>query len=290
MQIENVYVPIEISDLREVLPPNEKIIYSTICLVSFKHKVGGGATRSKTFKVKYETHVLITPRGFAFFRRSWEVKWGKLKLFSGEPEYNSLLDVSLVLNNGFKFQGFLFKFIYQPNFESEETFKERSKKFKMILFPYLLETTQTFIAYVLDNKEKEIKDDSPLWKINSNFFKNGFIDLNFDQIQDGEVLRKKFDIVNDKLTDKKLFLNTAIEIKHILKEIHGVAYAFYDWKTRDRIFDCFLYLRGLGWRGSIFSDKYIKYLKKELIRWQKLFDQEKKLKAKLAQKQMKKKK
>lgn len=53
-----------------------------------------------------------------------------------------------------------------------------------------------------------------------------------------------------------------------------------------------LSLRGLpfGSKVTIFSKKYIIYLKKELIRWQKLFEREKKISAKAAQRQMKKKK
>lgn len=235
IQMENNYVPIEISDLREVLPPNEQIIYSTTCSVTFYHSFYG--TRAKKLRIKHETHVLITPRGFAYFSQNYIVKaFRKVEFFDVKPIYNSLLDVASVQEGGFKFGQIEFAFIYQPNYESKETFKERSKKFKMLLFPYLLETTQTFLTYVLDNKDKEVKDDSPLWKINSNFFKNKFIDFNYDQIPDGEILRKNFDILEDELTSKKLYQTTVFQILDILREIYRVSYVTYDYVYKNKKF------------------------------------------------------
>jgi len=283
-KMKDIYVPIEISDLSKLLPPGERVIYSTICSISYSventtKEVYGTVKRS--FVPEFKSHVLITTKGLAYHFRPSVILGKEIMLLEREPRYNTLLNVYYIKGKRFRVsdigQKYLtFDLITQANIESIKTYNERIKKFKMTLIPHILNTTQLFLTYVLDNKDKQEKDDSPLWKINKNFFKYNFIDLNYDQIPNGEDLERMFEIINDKKVKKKLFNDISWKIKKILQKVHKVAYVDYERILKRRQIKTFLMLYGRNF--SIFnnSNSTIKYLQKDLLRWNKRLDKEKK--------------
>jgi hypothetical protein len=72
--LSNIFVPIEISNLSEIIPEGENILYSTI----YKVKVINATVGTMG---KWKTHVLIKKSGFASFSRLefYKSKSGKLK-------------------------------------------------------------------------------------------------------------------------------------------------------------------------------------------------------------------
>jgi len=166
--MEGIYVPIDFSDLKEILPPNEEIIYSTLCTIRFSYWIYKG--RAFKRRAKYNSHVLITEKGIAYYCRI--VKSNKLSR-DRLPRYNTLLNMFKVKGENFKvFQATTcdFRLIQHPTYESEATFNERIKEFRMKLTPYLIDTAKTLISYILENRYEEIKKDSPLWRIDNDFF------------------------------------------------------------------------------------------------------------------------
>lgn len=71
--MSNIHVPIDTSNLSEIIPEGEDILYSTMCKVN---AVGYNADS------KWESHVLVSKSGFASFTRlkPYETK-------SGSPRY-----------------------------------------------------------------------------------------------------------------------------------------------------------------------------------------------------------
>lgn len=55
--MSNLYVPIDYSNVSEVVPDGDDILYSTLCKI-YRSQVGGGT-------VKWNSHVLITQSGCA---------------------------------------------------------------------------------------------------------------------------------------------------------------------------------------------------------------------------------
>jgi hypothetical protein len=53
--MSNIYVPIDSTNLKEEIPPEEDILYSTMCKVMERYQVG-----TRTQKDKYKSHILIT--------------------------------------------------------------------------------------------------------------------------------------------------------------------------------------------------------------------------------------
>jgi hypothetical protein len=64
--MSNIYIPIDHTNVKEVIPPGENIIYSTLC--SAVERGGVGPTR---YKKKYKSHILVTDKGIAFTIPKW---------------------------------------------------------------------------------------------------------------------------------------------------------------------------------------------------------------------------
>ena len=136
-----IYVPIEYSEAINVVPPGDEILYSTMCRMSY-FAPSGSITR-------WLSHVLLTEGGVALTnakdKGSFELKylpWTKvgyigtkfLSIHLGDT-YPSTMDHHIVNC----------KFIRDPNFETEEMFRERKARFPTIFLPLLIQKKEEFL-------------------------------------------------------------------------------------------------------------------------------------------------
>ena len=123
----DIYVPIDYSNLRAVIPPGEDIIYSTLCLAKIKSSRGIGYVEYTT--TKWKTHVLMTPKGFAYIdgRNSFAY-------------YDDWYNVWAITKRRIMYQkgGGLY-FIVKPDvsYETYAAFRERLKNFVPTIRPIL---------------------------------------------------------------------------------------------------------------------------------------------------------
>ena len=136
-----IYVPIEYSEVINIVPPGEEILYSTMCKMTYLSPSGSIS--------RWISHVLLTEGGLACTnakdKGSFELKyipWTKVVFISGKAftidlgdKYPSTMDhhmVTCVL-------------LRNPNFETEETFRERKTRFPTIFVPLLIQKKEEFL-------------------------------------------------------------------------------------------------------------------------------------------------
>ncbi|MBA7553308.1 hypothetical protein ES705_45898 [subsurface metagenome] len=263
--MEEIFVPKDFSDLRKFLPPNEEVVYSTLCTIRFSYMGISAFNRRVKKRVKYNSHVLITPRGLAYFCRPIDISVKSSELTDLEPRYNTLLNVSDVEGKKFKVfhtdysleeTTYDFELIQHPNFESNAKFDDRIKKFKMILHSYMTNTAKTFLTYIIENKDQDGKDNFPLWKISKDFFASNRFTLDYDQTTIGE----EIELVISKIQSKRIKKREALQvIKELLDKVQKVAYVKYRIKRGE--LQSFICLKRL-YNYSIFDELYLKYLRK----------------------------
>jgi len=118
----DIYVPIDYSDLKSVIPPGEDIIYSTLSQVNI---------RKFSAHEKWNSHVLLTKNHFAYTE--------PIKRKSPQSNILPLYELWLFAPNTiFITKLFAFRFVRDTN-ETKENFKIRSKEFGLKFLPYLLE-------------------------------------------------------------------------------------------------------------------------------------------------------
>lgn len=243
--MENIYVPLDFSNLRDFIPPDEKIIYSSLCIIKFKYRYFVHydplalsssfpvlRDKSKVEKIAYNSHLLITTRGFAYFCQPLTVIKKKPIRLPQIPTYNTLLNINNISNikiralhsDTFISIPYNFKLKRHPNYESEKTFRHRLKEFKLLIYPYYLESLESMLNYIQENRDKEQKDDPPLWQLDENFlianedkeWSNKLLEYINDLIKKG-VKRKKINILEflTQLQGKSqiAYINKAIDIK-----------------------------------------------------------------------------
>lgn len=138
--MSNLYVPIDYSQLSEVIPEGEDILYSTLGFAQLISAMGG--------KIKWNTHILITKSGFAAFSRveKYLTKKGKEKynIIKKKKTIATFYPWHELKGSGLKTTPFTKKkvivvlskvnFIHyeakiDKNFESSNSFNQRSKEF-----------------------------------------------------------------------------------------------------------------------------------------------------------------
>ncbi len=158
--MSNIYVPIDYTNLKDFIPPEEEILYSTICKVVEKYEKGPGTTRTK--KVRYTSHALITNKKIYYLRNKSSLA-GKIvrKLFTdGEgksPDLQYIPLNSMVIKSDNRLHyvltlGIDFTLVIQMEYESQEAFNERKEKFGAFMLPLLIKAGKEHL------KEKEGKD------------------------------------------------------------------------------------------------------------------------------------
>ncbi|MFX0023872.1 MAG: hypothetical protein ACFE9S_16215 [Candidatus Hermodarchaeota archaeon] len=130
--MEEFSVPIDYSNLKDCLPPNEEIVYSTFCNISYSIKYISdikkthGTPKMKTYmppirtvrtkrKFSYKSHLLITTKGLAYSYQPIQrvidhthvLSLGEVLQIEGlqpypiRPSYNTLLNTKSFVEGGF---------------------------------------------------------------------------------------------------------------------------------------------------------------------------------------------
>jgi hypothetical protein len=149
--MSNIYVPIDYTDAKKVIPEGEDIIYSTLCKVNYTVRSGN---QSKTYF--FDSHVLFTEEGFAYtipqksdeilllyrpLNQIYKLRKNAWQLKVGIGEKRSLM----YIYGKEKFIYYNFKCKRAKEFESKEKFKERSSKFEEKLMPLILKSKRDFL-------------------------------------------------------------------------------------------------------------------------------------------------
>lgn len=132
--MSNIYVPIDYSDVKNVIPQGEDIIYSTLCKATIDKSFGPIIN-----KTKWLSHVLMTEKGIAFSVPQ--------KKKPTEFVYVPWYEIYHTWNDGIFLRNLTEMLIVtrDPNFESKEKFKERRLKACIIFLPLLIKEKEKFL-------------------------------------------------------------------------------------------------------------------------------------------------
>lgn len=165
--------PINYSELIKFTPPDEKILYST--LLSAGTAISQGERVVRTWTLSFLTHVLITPLGISYFCKPYNGNTFSDPYEDPLPTYNSLLNILSITKRGFMLchidpiarAGYPYQFeMVQGSDETKEQYKARLDEFKLILLENIKNAADHMLNYIEENKDKEEKNYSPLWKLN----------------------------------------------------------------------------------------------------------------------------
>jgi hypothetical protein len=135
----DIYFPIDSSVAKNVIPPGEEIIYSTLCKI-----VHSGLPGSGTPTRKWDSHVLLTPKGLVYSmpgNRALYNDWFEVKRITGK--YIEL------------FLGFRMGLKREPNFETKDGFKKRSKEFSRKIKPIMQGRKDEWVTRFPKKKERK---------------------------------------------------------------------------------------------------------------------------------------
>lgn len=142
-----IYIPIDFSNVKDIIPPEEEIIYSTLCkIIEIKPAlrpsvVGRGPIPGFIMihrKIKnriWRSHVIITKKGVAFYEPPNRLIYAsrhKIRVRNGFQDM-------VIYNNIDKNIFYRFKLIREPTYETQEAFIERRSRFYKTLKPFIKE-------------------------------------------------------------------------------------------------------------------------------------------------------
>jgi len=140
IEIAQIYVPIDSSALKDILPPGEDIIYSAL----FKAKMIDPYKQNRV--IRWKSHVLFTNNYVAFQTLdNYSKKKPLLNQHAPWGEINYLTSVGK-LGVGFQiFRRFEYFLTRDEQYETKEKFKERSNKFVETFRPHLIEKKKEYL-------------------------------------------------------------------------------------------------------------------------------------------------
>ena len=145
-EMSNTYVPIDFSNVKNAIPPEQEILYSAYA--KLKYRSGNVHTGSgiKYSKAKWKSYILITPKGLAF-----DIRHTKGNLACYVPLYlTSFLLKTLYVDGPV---GFSVSLVRKPEHEKIDTFNKRSKEFKSFLRPFRLKVLLDWVKEVYSEFE-----------------------------------------------------------------------------------------------------------------------------------------
>ncbi|MFX0005931.1 MAG: hypothetical protein ACFFA7_12420 [Promethearchaeota archaeon] len=148
-KISDIYVPIDFSDLKSVIPPGEDIIYSTLC--KGRATVMSKWDARKNITTTWVTHVLFTENGVAWVKPNY---WKKKK--PSTQEYNSLVDIDYVFYDkvpSFRISPARIFLAREVNFETKEKFVERCEEFLLKFAPLIVQKKEEWLQQNENNPE-----------------------------------------------------------------------------------------------------------------------------------------
>lgn len=138
-----IYVPIDISDLKNVIPEGNDILYSTYAHIVEKY-VYLSATKKAT--LKWNSHMLFTQDGFAYT----EIRKKK----PPNPQFYGWHMVRNIVNDKMKVMiNISAQIIRHEDYETKEAFQERIKQFSPKIIPIALER----LKYLRESKRDEFR-------------------------------------------------------------------------------------------------------------------------------------
>jgi len=149
-KMSNIYVPIDFSNVKNAIPPEQEIIYSTYAQVKFRSPnvyTGSGIRYSKA---TWKSHLLITPKGLAF-----DIHHTKGNITCYVPLYltSFLLKMFFTAVPDILEDGVSLSLVRIPEYEKKDTFKKRSKEFKSFLKPFRLKVLLDWVKEVYSEFE-----------------------------------------------------------------------------------------------------------------------------------------
>lgn len=164
--MSDIYVPIDFSDIKSVIPSGEDIIYSTMCRCLSVIK-----SIRKTKTIKWNTHVLLTPNGLAYIKPDFHKK--KAPPSKGYTLWEEVFGMILIGGKGISTEGVDLNLIRNENFETKEKFETRVREFLIKFPPLIIEKKEQWLKQNLDNPEiKEQRKKfmkSSLYRLKGNY-------------------------------------------------------------------------------------------------------------------------
>ncbi|MFX1377013.1 MAG: hypothetical protein ACFFA0_14505 [Promethearchaeota archaeon] len=146
----DIYVPIDYSNLRAIIPPGEDIIYSTLCTAKIRTSSGIMIGYVRFTIKKWNTHVLMTPNGFAYI----DGRYNPPQAF-----YDDWYNVWTITKRRIMYEsGGGLHFIVKPDnkYESSAEFRIRLKNFVPTIRP-ILEARKKEWELLFPNKRERKK-------------------------------------------------------------------------------------------------------------------------------------
>jgi len=155
-----IYVPINYSNVKDIIPVGEDITYSTLCK----------AIQDEAGSLKFwKTHLLMTEKGIAF------TKPGKKKKDPPKLIYVDWTRVTFVFKDGFyidmsknypmskyDFERVQIRIKSDRTYETKDKFKKRLEEFPRRFFPYVLEKKKFFLqsqdSSFLTEKQRDLQE------------------------------------------------------------------------------------------------------------------------------------
>ena len=128
VEISNIYIPIEYSNLPKIISEDDEILYSTLCNAEWQ---------TGSLKASYKTHLIVTKKGIAYTAPlEYEGKKQTKDFFETNKELNFFTwakiyeyTYSKFKKNKIYFNRTWFKVIRNEKYESEVDFKSRENEF-----------------------------------------------------------------------------------------------------------------------------------------------------------------
>ena len=155
--MSNIYVPIDSSGAKKAIPIGEDILYSSLITYTKVQTIAGdprrhsgvGATRTR--KINYTTHGLLTNRGFAYEKESpIYIPWYEVVYITKYPQAFHTKKTTQY-----------YSIARDKDYESKENFKARKKQFFAILLDIYVNALRNRLEEIKKNPEictkKELK-------------------------------------------------------------------------------------------------------------------------------------
>ena len=136
--MNNIFVPIEYSNLKSIISPEEEIIYCSFCKIIRKAGAGGEWTSG---------HVIITKENIYYTTpgRKNQLDLNVQPLYSTRKMKKDELRIDMSITQ--------FKPRRIPEFETKEKYKLRMAEFERVLLPYIIQAQKKALTLIQELKE-----------------------------------------------------------------------------------------------------------------------------------------
>ncbi|MFX1237000.1 MAG: hypothetical protein ACFFAS_20605 [Promethearchaeota archaeon] len=139
-----IYFPIDASDLKNMVPPGEEIIYSTLAK---------GFTTFVNKRFNWVTPILMTSNGVIY--KKPDVTKRKAPLFGEYTLWGEVANVAggTKLGTGIMIYGISLNFTRDPDFETKEKYRERCASFVRRFLPFLIKKKRIWLEEAQNDPE-----------------------------------------------------------------------------------------------------------------------------------------